>query len=104
MKKLLLPILLIFSTTAFAQEIKKTEFKSFYELSKGKPITGKIEFRFPLEYNNSAERMQIMDGKMIVLPLDNMPCLVPDTKGFNMPLSSRNASSNMPIMVPVPVK
>lgn len=102
MKKFVLPMLLFFSSTAFAQKGEKYQFRSFYELSKTKGIAGKVAFQFPLSGINSKHSMQYNNGEIVQLPLDKMPCLVPDVKGFNMPVSGKNASSNMPVLGNVP--
>ena len=101
MKKFLLPILLLSAGTSFAQQKNEAPFRSLYELSKGKGIPGKMEFQLPLAFNKSKERLQVQPGKVIILPLDNMPCLLPDVSGFNMPVRSGDVNGNMPVLVPV---
>jgi len=80
---MLLPALIFLFATALAQE-SKAPYKSVYELLKSKGIPGKIAFQFPLAANTG--RAKIQQGKVILLPIDNMPCLVPDVKEFNMPV------------------
>ena len=83
MKKLLIPAFVLLTLTAFAQE-SKAPYQSVYELLKSKGIPGKIEFQFSLAAN--IDRGKVQQGKIIVLPIDNMPCLVPDVREFNMPV------------------
>lgn len=105
MKKFLLPLLLCLSATSFAQQGKNNQFKSFYELSKSKGIPGKIDLQFPLSANNK-NRIEFEDGqaKVIQLPLDNMPCLVPDIKGFNMPVAAYVPGTSMPVLRTMPAR
>lgn len=96
MKALLITGLLLFSAVCFAQEKKAHSFKSFYELSARKPIPGKMGYTFPSAVNN--EPMTAVAANIIQLPLDNMHCLVPDLKGFTMPvLNNTPAIKNMPV-------
>lgn len=94
MKTLFLSGLLLFSAACFAQEKKNVPFKSFYELWK-KPIPGKIAFQFP---SAATVESTSVATNIIQMPLDNMPCLVPDVRGFNMPvLNNTPAIKNMPV-------
>lgn len=95
MKTLFLSGLLLFSAACFAQEKKDVPFKSFYELWKKKPVPGKIEYQFPSAVTVESASVA---ANIIQLPLDNMPCLVPDVRGFNMPvLNNTPAIKNMPV-------
>ena len=95
MKKLLTLVLMFSSALSFAQE-QKVPYKSFYELSKSKGIRGKIDFQFPL----TAKRIEVeVQHKTVIhLPLDNMPCLVPDVRGFNMPVLKLHMAGSMPVV------
>ncbi len=83
MKKILIPALLFLCTSSFAQKGKEP-YPSVYELLKSNGIPGKIAFQFPMVANIAQAKNE--QAKIIILPIDNMPCLVPDVREFNMPV------------------
>ncbi|MBC7937162.1 MAG: hypothetical protein H7Y86_17595 [Rhizobacter sp.] len=105
MKILFILGFLFTSAAVSAQVVIELPFKSATELLKSKPIPGKMEFQFPSAMEG-LEPAQYYAAKVIRLPLDNMPCLVPDVKGFNMPVagSTLTGSFNMPVLKTIPVK
>ncbi len=98
MKILLVVILLSAGFSTRAQDDKKAFPFNPFEQELRKTFIDKYPEQ---QYKN----MVVSDGKhqlvnrpgIIRLPLDNMPCLVPDMEGFNMPVKKLRAAGIMPV-------
>ena len=101
MKTLFFLAVLFISSTTSAQVENEIKFKSARELLKSKTIPGKIEFQFP-SASTSVVPTVSPETRVQTLALDNMPCLVPNMRLFNMPVKRNPMPSiNMPVLVPV---
>lgn len=59
-------------------------------------MQGKRIYHFP----SSRDKRKVAYGSyptVIILKMDNMPCLVPDVKGFNMPVLQLSPAGTMPV-------
>lgn len=102
MKIFILVFCVMICEAATAQQKNESSFKSFYDIIKEKSVPGKAAFPFPV-----TRKKQEAVSKVMILPLDNMPCLVPDMSNFNMPVAGQNTiiPNTMPVLRQViPVK
>lgn len=66
----------------------------------------KRNFTLP-ETNNALARLSHVlpnGNKVYILPQDNMPCIVPDTRGYNMPVGWGNVNSDEGIYATPPLR
>ncbi|HRE62315.1 MAG TPA: hypothetical protein PKU77_00915 [Ferruginibacter sp.] len=95
MKTIFLLFILMLSLNSNAQQKKDLAFKSLSELIQQKNQPGKKEYQFT--YHNYTKLKA--DYSIKILPLDNMPCLVPNIPSFNMPCFKPNVSGfSMPVL------
>jgi hypothetical protein len=101
MKTLFAVLFTTFTCHAFAQQKPAFHLKSFKEMIAEIPVASGPKSGFFLGRNKSKSSVAITEGKIVPLSLDNMPCFVPDTRAFNMPVAMQTNSSHMPVFVPV---
>lgn len=104
MKKIILPVAILIGYAATAQNNGTTDVLKKLRLQKTKTpavkITPTIVPHFDIQKQSAAAYTLSNGNKVITLPQDNMPCIIPEMQSYNMP----NAFTSLNKTEPVPGK